>query len=100
MAAHAARRLMKMTANLRYILGVELMCAAQGIGFRAPLATSAPLKSAVAVLRHTVPPLTDDRALGEDIEYAASIIANGSLVASVKEHGDVCIAYQTFGEPS
>jgi histidine ammonia-lyase len=100
MAAHAARRITTMTANLRYILGVELICAAQGIGFRAPLETSAPLKTAVAVLRRNVPPLTDDRALGIDIEYAASIVADGSLVAMVKEHGEVRRAYQSFGEPS
>ncbi|NQV98226.1 MAG: histidine ammonia-lyase, partial [Rhodospirillales bacterium] len=36
MAAHGARRLMPMIANLNQILGVELLCAAQGIEFRAP----------------------------------------------------------------
>ena len=40
MAAHGARRLRRMVANLTRILGVELLCAAQGIGFRAPLKTS------------------------------------------------------------
>ena len=42
MAAHGARRLARMTANLTTILGVEAMCAAQGIEQRAPLTTSAP----------------------------------------------------------
>ncbi len=40
MAAHGARRLGRMCDNLEVILGVELMCAAQGIEFRAPLQTS------------------------------------------------------------
>ena len=44
MAAHAARRLGRMNANLNTILGVEAICAAQGIEFRAPLKTSAPLQ--------------------------------------------------------
>jgi len=43
MGAHGARRLTPMVANLERILGVEAVCAAQGIEFRAPLATSAPL---------------------------------------------------------
>jgi histidine ammonia-lyase len=40
MAAHGARRLGRMNANLSVILGVEALCAAQGIDFRAPLTTS------------------------------------------------------------
>ena len=44
MAAHGARRLTPMVANLERILGIEALCAAQGIEFRAPLATSAPLR--------------------------------------------------------
>ncbi|MCB2144611.1 MAG: aromatic amino acid lyase, partial [Rhodobacteraceae bacterium] len=47
MAAHGARRLTRMVANLDRILGVELLCAAQGIEFRAPLKTSAPLARAL-----------------------------------------------------
>ena len=35
MAAHGARRLMRMVENLDRILGIELLCAAQGIHFRA-----------------------------------------------------------------
>jgi histidine ammonia-lyase len=37
MAAHGARRLARMNDNLNVIIGVELMCAAQGVEFRAPL---------------------------------------------------------------
>jgi histidine ammonia-lyase len=44
MAAHGARRLMRMNANLSVILGVEAMCAAQGIDFRAPLKTAPRLR--------------------------------------------------------
>jgi histidine ammonia-lyase len=40
MAAHGARRLKKMAENLSVILGVEALCAAQGIEARAPLETS------------------------------------------------------------
>ena len=53
MSAHAARRLGRMTRNLATIIGIEAMCGAQGIEFRAPLQTSAPLQRgdrAIAVL--------------------------------------------------
>ncbi len=48
MACHGARRLLQMTDNLFGIIGIEAMTAAQGIDFRAPLATSAELTRAIA----------------------------------------------------
>lgn len=80
MAAHGARRLLRMNANLSVILGVEALCAAQGIGFRAPLETSPPLQAAVAAIRAVSPALTDDRYLAPDIEAATALIRNGALV--------------------
>lgn len=79
MAAHGARRLMQMVANLDRILGVELLCAAQGIDFRAPLPTSAPLQKVVARLRQDVETLGEDRYLAPDIEAAARLIATGEI---------------------
>ena len=79
MAAHGARRLGRMAENLQVILGVEAMCAAQGVEFRAPLRTSAPLQRAVAALRAAVPALEDDRFIAPDLANAAALIAKGSL---------------------
>lgn len=80
MAAHAARRLMQMNANLSSILGVELLCAAQGIEFRAPLKTSGALQSIIAELRGQVSRLEEDRYLAEDINIASAMIADAVLV--------------------
>jgi histidine ammonia-lyase len=82
MAAHGARRLGQMVANLFRILGVEALCAAQGVGFRAPLATSAPLARVVARLRQDVPPLGEDRYLAPDLEAAARLVASGALAGA------------------
>ena len=79
MAAHGARRLIPMIANLNVILGVEAMCAVQGIEFRAPLATSAPLARVVARLRQDVARLGEDRYLAPDIASAAALAASGAL---------------------
>ncbi|MFN4201532.1 MAG: histidine ammonia-lyase [Tabrizicola sp.] len=82
MAAHGARRLGRMAANLNVILGVEALCAAQGVAFRAPLQTSAPLQAALAALRAEIPPLTDDRFLAPDLARAADLVAQGAMSAA------------------
>jgi histidine ammonia-lyase len=79
MAAHGARRLMQMNANLSRILGVEALCAGQGIEFRAPLKTSLPLQATLARLRADVAPLGEDRYLAPDLEAAARLVASGAL---------------------
>ena len=82
MAAHGARRLARMNANLSVILGVEALCAAQGVDFRAPLTTSAPLQAAIAALRAQVPALAEDRFLAGDIAVASDLVRNGALIAA------------------
>ena len=80
MAAHAARRLLRMNENLNVILGVEAMCAAQGIEFRAPLKTSKPLQEVMTVLRAQVPTLTDDRYMAPNLEASAQMVRERRLV--------------------
>jgi len=84
MAAHGAVRLSRMVANLERILGVELLCAAQGIEFRAPLATSAPLAAVITALRERVETLGDDRYLAPDLEKAAGLIASNAVAAATQ----------------
>ncbi len=80
MAAHGAFRLGRMVENLERILGVELLCAAQGIEFRTPLQTSAPLARVVAGLRQQVDKLEDDRYLAPDLEQAAVLVKSGAMI--------------------
>jgi len=80
MAAHGAYRLARMTENLSVILGVELLCAGQGIEARAPLKTSKKLAAALSTLREQVPTLGPDRYMAGDIETAASMVRSGELV--------------------
>ncbi|WP_171232261.1 histidine ammonia-lyase [Ruegeria sp. HKCCA4812] len=79
MAAHGARRLGQMVANLERILGVELLCATQGVEFRAPLPTSETLQAVMARLRTVVPALGDDRYMAPEIEAASALIASGEI---------------------
>ena len=82
MAAHGARRLGPMVENLNVILGVEAICAAQGIEFRAPLRTSAALQAVVARLRQDVPTLGEDRYLAPDLEAAGRLVGSGAIAAA------------------
>ena len=79
MAAHGAVRLGKMVANLNVILGVEAICAAQGVDFRAPLQTSTLLQAVVACLRTQVATMGDDRYMAPDLAAAAALIGSGAL---------------------
>ena len=82
MAAHGARRLKRMVGNLSVILGVEALCAVQGIEARAPLKTSKALQKAVTVLRSAIPPLQSDRYMAPDLEVAAGLISSDTLAQS------------------
>jgi histidine ammonia-lyase len=82
MAAHAARRLRKINQNLSVILGVELVCAAQGVEFRAPLVTSPRLQAVMARIRADIAPLGQDRYMAPDLAAAAALVASGALVAA------------------
>ena len=82
MAAHGARRLGPMIDNLNCILGVELLCGAQGIDFRAPLTTSDTLQRVVTRVRQDVATLGEDRYLAPDLERATRMIASGEIVTA------------------
>ncbi len=79
MAAHGARRLKRMNENLSVIVGVELLCAAQGVEFRAPLVTSPALRRLLATVREAVPPLGEDRYMADDLDRAAALVREGRV---------------------
>ncbi len=78
MATFAARRLTDMAENTTGILAIELLAACQGIDFRAPLKSSAPLEEAKKMLRKQVPFYDKDRYFAPDIHKATQLIASGS----------------------
>ena len=79
MAAHGARRLLAMVENATAVIGIELLAAAQGCDFHAPLTSSLALESVRALLRGQVPHLTDDRHFHPDIEAANQLVRSGAV---------------------
>lgn len=80
MAAHGARRLSPMAANVAAIVGIELIAAAQGCDFHQGLASSAPLEAVRGLLRKHVPHLSNDRYLHPDIERATGLVRSGAVI--------------------
>jgi histidine ammonia-lyase len=77
MATHGALRLHRMLANTEGIIAIELLAAADGIDFRRPLRTSAPLEQAFALIRSRVSRRREDRVFTPDIEAVRGLIAEG-----------------------
>ena len=66
------------------MVGIELLAAAQGIDFHAPLATSAPLARAHAAIRASVTFHEKDRYLAPDIAWAKAAVLDGALSSAVQ----------------
>ena len=82
MSAHGARRLAGMAENAANVVAIELIAAAQGCDFHAPLRSSAPLERVRTRLRECVPRLDRDRYLAPDIAAAADLVRAGALAAA------------------
>jgi histidine ammonia-lyase len=79
MATFAARRLSDMASNSAGIVAIELLAAAQGIDFRAPLKTSPRLQDAHALVRSRVAFYDHDRYFAPDIGAVQSLIEAGEF---------------------
>ncbi len=79
MATHGARRLRPMAENLVQVVGIELLAAAQGCDFHAPLRSSEGLERVRAALRLEVPTLDEDRYFAPDIALASGLVRSGAL---------------------
>lgn len=83
MAAHGARRLMRMAENTTGVIAIELLASAQGCGFHAPLKTSEALQNVTAVLRQVAPAIEEDVYFFPQIESAKELVRLGAIVDAV-----------------
>lgn len=77
MSMGAAWKARRVIGNVRNVLAIELMCAAQGLDYRAPLKPGRGLRPALAAVRALVAPLGADRVLSPDINAIADAIGKG-----------------------
>lgn len=84
MGVHAAHKLAALVRNVRDILAIEALCAAQGLDLL-EMRSSAPLEAARAVVRENSPRLVEDRSLAPDIAATAEAIRRELLLAAVRQ---------------
>lgn len=80
MGATAALKARQVLALARQVVAIELLVAAQALDYHRPLRSGAGVESAHAQLRRSVPFLTHDRVLADDIAAIVAIIEKETLV--------------------
>ena len=63
-----------------HIIGIELLAAAQGCDFHAPLALEPAARSGARADARKVPQLEDDRYLAPDIAAATALVRSGAVI--------------------
>jgi histidine ammonia-lyase len=79
MSMGAAWKARRVIGNVRNVLAIELLCAAQGLDFRLPLKPGTGAVDAHRKVRELVTSLDADRVLTNDIETISSAIASGAF---------------------
>ncbi|MCP1645129.1 histidine ammonia-lyase [Pseudomonas citronellolis] len=79
MATFAARRLQDMAGNSSAVVAIELLAAAQGVEFHAPLQSSPQLQEVLKMIRAQVPAYEQDRYFAPDIAAARAWVEEGVL---------------------
>jgi histidine ammonia-lyase len=82
MAPIAARKAAAIARNTAGIIAVELIAAAQGVDYHAPLTTSAALQSIHATVRKVSPHLEADRYWADEMSALQSTVLAGGIGAS------------------
>jgi histidine ammonia-lyase len=77
MAMNAALKLRRSVRNVRHVLAIELIAAAEALEYRRPLRSSAPVEQAHALVREFVAPGTGDRSPAPDIAHLAAALSAG-----------------------
>lgn len=77
MGMWAALKLGQVVGNVRRILAIELLAAAQGIDLLRPLRSSDALEALHATLRGRVPAWEEDREMGPDLATAEQLVRTG-----------------------
>lgn len=87
MGMAAALKLRAAVGLLESVLALELLCAAQGLEFLAPLRPGLGVGRAYDRIRESVAPLVRDRELGPDIRSIEALVRAGAFAAIAREAG-------------
>jgi len=79
MGMTGAIKLRQIVEHAERIVGIELMCAAQGLEFRRPLKSGVRVEQAYEAVRGVVARLEQDRVLAADIDAVADAVRSGAF---------------------
>ena len=79
MATHGALKARRIAGNAAGVIGIELLAAAQGLDFHAPLKSAPRLEAARAAIRAEIAHYGSDRYLADDLAWARDAVLSGAL---------------------
>jgi histidine ammonia-lyase len=83
MGTIAAWKARQIVENVRCVVAIEMITAAQGLDF-IPLSSSPAVEKVRAVLRKEIPSLEEDRSISKEIERVAEMISQGAFVEAAE----------------
>lgn len=88
MSATSAYRAREAVDNTLYVLASELVCSAQAMEFVPNHEPGAGTEATYDAIRERVPPLDEDRPVGEDVDEVLELVVGDKLVARVESAMD------------
>jgi histidine ammonia-lyase len=87
MGSVSALKLAQVLENVRNVVAIEALCAAQALDLKAPLRPGTGSAAAWARVRRDVPKLESDRILSDDVAALAGLLKQGALREAVAAAG-------------
>lgn len=85
MGSISAQKCWRILRNAQTVIAIELMTAAQGIDFHAPLKCAKGTGAAYEIIRSHIPHLDRDRVLYDDIQKALGLVLDESVLQNVEK---------------
>ena len=84
MGTIAARQSREILENVRHVIAIEMLVAAQGLDFLKPLEPGVGVRAAHQAVRTEVPHLEEDRVPAEDIATVYRLLVSEAIVNQVE----------------
>ncbi len=84
MGTIAARQAREILENVRYVVAIEMLVAAQGLDFLRPLEPGVGVCAAYQTIRREIPHLEEDRVPAEDIAIVYKMLVEGDIVEAAE----------------
>lgn len=85
MGSIAAQKCWRILKNAQTVIAIEMMTAAQGIDFHAPLKCGKGTEAAYRTIRRSIPHLEEDRVLHDDIQASLGLLKSGEILQRVEK---------------